>query len=96
MDLAELDLFLRVVIARGPQNDEKGIAVVLELRPLMRFPCILERQLVETERRAYVVQLLFTRLLQPDPGEAVVAAPAELRRLVDRDRALVLSLTAVS
>ncbi len=69
MDLAELDLLLRVVVARGPEDDEKRIAVVLELWPLVGVLHVLERKLVQTERISDVLELLRARLLQPDPGE---------------------------
>ena len=55
-DLAELDLLLVVVVARGAQDDEVGVVVVLELRPLVGAVGVLERELVQVEALADVVR----------------------------------------
>jgi hypothetical protein len=36
---------------RGARDDEQGVAVLLYLRTLMRFTCILDGQVMESELR---------------------------------------------
>ena len=79
-DLAELDLLLGVVVAGGAQDDEVGVVVVLELRPLVGAVGVLERELVQVEALADVAQLLHRRLEQAEPDEVAVADDARSRR----------------
>ena len=91
VDLAELDLLLVIVVARGPQDDEEAVAlVVLELGTLVADAGVLDRQLVEAESLRDPLELLLRGLVEPQPDE-LAAALAELRRLLGADRALVLA-----
>ena len=90
-DLAELDLLLVVVVARRAQDDEVGVVVVLQLRPLVGVIGVLERELVQVEALADVGQLLLAGLEEADPDEVPVADDAVLRH-VERQLALVLAL----
>ena len=49
VDLAELDLLDVVEVAGGAQHDEQGVAVALQLRPLVGDDGVLDRQLVQPE-----------------------------------------------
>ena len=89
-DLAELHLLLLVVVARGAQDDEVGLVVVLELRPLMGAVGVLERQLMEPEALSDVLELLDRRLVHSEPDEVPVADDALLGH-VERQLALVLA-----
>ena len=80
MRLAEGDLALAVALRR-PQHDEEGVAVLLELRPLMRAVRVLDREVVEAELVLHLVEQLLARLVQPDPDEE--------RRIRERRRDLV-------
>ena len=42
VDLAELDLLALLVVARGPQDDEEVLVVVLDLRPLVGLVRVLD------------------------------------------------------
>ncbi len=90
VDLAELDLLLGVVVARGPQDDEVGLVVVLELRALVGVARVLERQLVQAEDLPDALELLAGRLVQAEPDE-LVAALAERGGVLEVERALVLA-----
>ncbi len=51
VQLAELDLLDVVEIASRAQDDEQGVAVALELGPLVRLHGVLDRELVQVELR---------------------------------------------
>ena len=72
VDLAELDLLDGVDVARGPQHDEQGVAVALELRALVGDDRVLDGQLVQLELVGQRGQLVLVGAVQPDPGHGVV------------------------
>ena len=56
------------------QRREQRVAVLLDLRPLVPVPRVLDRELVQRELLRHLVQLFVRRLEQGDPDEAVAAA----------------------
>ena len=81
-DLAEPNA-VRLVLGRL-EDDEQGLAVDLELRPLVRLDGILDGELVEAELASDRFELLLGRLVEPDPGEAPLLA-ARLVGLLEGD-----------
>jgi hypothetical protein len=81
VDLPELDLLLPVEICRGPEDDEQGVAVALQLRPLVRDDGVLDRELMQPELLRDGSELRVGRAEQADPGERVGCRPEELRGL---------------
>ena len=69
VQFADLEFAVVVELDRM-QHREQRIAVLLDLRPLMPFACILERKLVQPELLAHQLELLGRRVLQRDPHEA--------------------------
>src|SRR6266571_719804 len=67
MQLAEVDLLGVVQVARGPQNDEQGVAVSFQFRPLMRDDRVLDCELVQRELPRQREKLLFGWPVKPDP-----------------------------
>src|SRR5688572_15404264 len=92
MNLAELDLFLGVVVAGGAEHDEERVAVILELGALVGVHRVLERQFMEAECLADRFELVGARLFEPDPRKAPSTVAAALGRVVDLDRPVVLAL----
>ena len=72
MQLAEVDLFALVVVQGGPEHQEQGVAVVLELRPLVGVNRIFNCEGMKAERRCERLQLLLTRSVQADPRHAAI------------------------
>ena len=70
MKLAELDFFPRIHIAGGPQHDEQGLAVPLELRTLVTLERIFDGERMQPELLGNRVELLGTRAIEPDPGHS--------------------------
>jgi hypothetical protein len=86
-DLAEVDLFVVAVIARGPHDDQLHVRVVAgDLRVPVQDQRVLDRQLVQPEGLADLGQLPLPGLEQPQPYEAAVG-PAG-RRLLQRHHPL--------
>ena len=82
--LADLDHLLGVDVAGGLDDDEEGVAVELELGPLVRFDRVLDRQLVEVESAGDLPELLRRRFEHAEPDEGPV--PARRRAgLVERE-----------
>ena len=71
MDLAELDLLGLVEVARRAQDDEQGVAVALELRPLVGDDGVLDGELVQLELRGERGDLVLVRPVEADPGHPV-------------------------
>jgi hypothetical protein len=69
VQLAELDLLQFVDVAGGLEDDEEGVAVALELRPLVGLDRVLDRQLGEVVLLGQLAQLRRLRPVQtqPDP-----------------------------
>jgi hypothetical protein len=86
VDLAELDLLLLVEVGGGPQDDEQGVAIALELRPLMSDDGILDRELVQPELLGDWPELGVRRAEQTDPRERVRGRAEDLCRLDHRLR----------
>lgn len=55
----------------GARDDEQGIAILLDLRPLVRMLGILDRQIVQMELRLYAQQKIAVRLQKSDPDDMV-------------------------
>ncbi len=72
-DLARLDVVAVVHVADGLEDDEQGVAVDLELGPLVRVDGVLDRQLVQVELARDGVELLLGGLEDADPHERAVA-----------------------
>ncbi len=66
--LAELDLLDVVEVARCPEHDEQGLAVALELGPLVGDDRVLDGQLVQPELLGDGQQLALGRPEEADPG----------------------------
>jgi len=90
--LAEVDPLSLLVVARGLQDDEVGVLVVLQLRPLVGALRVLDRQLVQVEALRHLVKLLGAGLMQPQPDELARLAGDALRCVLQRQLSLVLAL----
>ena len=65
-------------------NDEQRVAILLELRPLVRMLGILDRQVMQIELRLDAKQQLAVGLEQPDPDDmALLLGP--VAGLLDRN-----------
>ena len=71
VQLAEVDLFRGVEVARRPQHDEESVAVALQLRTLVCFEGVLDRELVQVELVGQRTEFGCRGALQADPGHAV-------------------------
>lgn len=71
MRLTEHDSPLVAIALGAAQNDEKAVAVALELRTLMRPVGILDGQVVQAELLLDLPEQLFVRLMEPDPDELI-------------------------
>ena len=70
--LADVDDLLVVAVHDGLEDEEQGVAVLLELGTLVRLDRVLDRKLVQVELAAHGVELLLGRLDEADPDERVV------------------------
>ena len=88
-DLAEQDRLRLVDVAGGPQDEEQRVAVPLELRALMRFDGILDRQLVQLELTRDSRELVLARLVETQPGDSIagLAGGVQLGEVVRLGRA---------
>jgi hypothetical protein len=77
VQLAELDGLGLVDVAGGAQHAEQGLAVPLQLRPLVRVDGVLDRQLVKPELVGQARELLLGGGDEPDPRDAA-RAPARV------------------
>ncbi len=66
---------------RRAQDDEQGVAVAFELRPLVGAMGVLDREVVKVEGRLHVVEQSFARFVESQPDED--------RRIRERRRDLV-------
>jgi hypothetical protein len=98
-DLAELNDLLGVDVAGRLENEEHGLAVDLELWPLVGVDCVLDGERMKVELAPERVELALRRLVHADPRElsalparpvgvmeldaAVAAAPVLVDRAVD-------------
>ena len=71
--LADLDHLLGVDVAGGLDDDEEGLAVELDLGPLVGLDRVLDRQLVQVELARDRLELLGRGLEDAEPDEAVLA-----------------------
>ena len=67
VDLPELDLLGGIQVAGWPQDHEQGLAVALQLWPLVGLHGVLDGQLVELELLGYGGELLLGRPVETDP-----------------------------
>src|SRR5215208_8394130 len=74
VDLPELDLLGGIKVAGGPQDDEQGLPVALQLWPLVRLQGVLNGQLVEFELFGYGGELLLGRPVETDPSHPALFA----------------------
>ncbi len=81
--LADLDHLLGVHVAGGLDDDEQGLAVELDLGPLVGLDRVLDRQLVEVELAGDRLELLRRRFDDAEPDEAPVVALGGGARLVE-------------
>src|SRR5262249_24264411 len=75
---------LLVVPACRPQDYEEAVAVLLDLRALVRLMVVLDRQVVQAELPLHGPQLLLGWLEEPDPDEGAVPL-RPLAHAVERD-----------
>ena len=68
----------------GARDDEQRLAILLDLRMLMRFAGILDGQIVEAELRLHPLQKIGAGLEQADPDD-VAGSLRPLARVFDRD-----------
>ena len=61
---------------RGAGDDEQRVAILLDLRPLVRMLGILDRQIVQVELRLHAQQQLAVGLEQADPDDMALALSA--------------------
>jgi hypothetical protein len=89
--LAELHLLALVDVARGAQDDEVHLALVvlLDLRAQVEALGVLDGEVVQAEAVLHVGELLGRGLEQPEPDEAAVAL-ADLRGALELHGSLVL------
>jgi hypothetical protein len=72
MELAELDRFGLIDVARRPQHQEQGGPVTLKLGPLMRIHGVFDRELVQIKIARYIRELLGCRLIKPHPDQLAI------------------------
>jgi hypothetical protein len=70
--LPEGDPAVLAVGLGGAERDEEGIAVALELGPLVREVGVLDGQVVQPELRLDLLEQRLVRLVETDPHEAVL------------------------
>ncbi len=88
VDLAELDLFLRVEVGCRAEHDEQCVAIALELRPLVRHDGVFDRELMESKFGRDRDELRLGWAKQAYPGDRVVLLAQEPCRVSDRCRRL--------
>ncbi len=71
--LADLDHLVGVDVAGGLDDDQQGVAVELDLRPLMSVDRILDRELVQVELRRDLLELGGVGLEDAEPDEGAGA-----------------------
>ena len=69
---------------RGPRHDEERLAVLLELRALMRLLGVLDRHLVQVELLLHAAQKLRGGLVEADPDD-VAGTLRPFAGILDRD-----------
>ena len=80
VQLAELDHLDGVDVAGGAQHDEGGVAVALQLGPLVLVDGVLDGQLVQVELVGDGVDLVASGAQHADPGEAAAVVGAAAQR----------------
>ena len=68
----------------GARDDEQRVAILLELRPLVRMLGVLDGEVVQVELALHPAQEIAARLPQADPDDMPVLFGPDAR-LVDRD-----------
>ncbi len=68
VELADLDLFGRLEVARRPQHDEQGVVVAFELCPLVARERIFHRERVQSEFGCHGAHFFGSRAVPPAPG----------------------------
>ena len=82
VDLADQQLAVGADFHRM-QDGEQFVVVLLDLRPLVAVPCVLDGEIVQAELRLHLGELVLRGVLQRHPDEA--AGPGdELADVVDR------------
>ena len=74
LDLAEFHLFDVREVLRGLQNNEQGVAVLLQLRALMSVERVLDDEVMQVDVQTDLFELGFGRLEQTGPTEGVLTA----------------------
>ena len=82
MGFAERDAALDPL--RGARHDEQRVAILLDLRMLVRLAGILDGEIVQAELRLHARQQFGAGLEQADPDH-VTRPPRPLAGLIDRD-----------
>src|SRR5262249_44838962 len=88
----EADLALNAL--GGAQDYEERVAVLLELRPLMRGVRVLDGQVVEVELLLHLAQQLLVGLVDPDPDE-LTRELEDLADVLDVDLAEPLAVAGI-
>jgi hypothetical protein len=83
-DLAQLDHLFGVDVDRGLDHHVQGVAVGLDLRPLVRPHRVLDSQLVQPELSRHRFELLLARRHHPEPDEGPLFS-RRLSRLLHRE-----------
>jgi hypothetical protein len=82
MGLAEGDAALGQLC--GPRHDEQGLAILLDLRPLMGVVGVLNREIMQVELLLHGAEQRDVRLVQADPDH-VAGFRSPARGFADRD-----------
>ena len=82
MRLAECDA-VAIELCR-PRHDEQGVAILLDLRPLMGVVGVLDGEIVQLELLLHAVQHRDVRFMQSDPDHMARPA-APVRGVIDAD-----------
>src|SRR6185436_3582973 len=93
LELPELNLFLPLVVSRGPKHDEVEVVVALDLWSLVCSGGVLHRQLVQVKPPAQLLHELSAGLMHLQPDETAAAARTG-RSLLDRHLPEVLAHSA--
>ena len=72
VQLPELHLLGRVEVPGSLEDDEQGVPVALELRPLVRGDRVLDRQFGQVEQLGELAQLAGLGPVEPHPRQALV------------------------
>jgi hypothetical protein len=96
-DLAEVDLFVGVVVVRRAQDDQPQILLVArDLRSAVSGQCVLHRQLVQPEQLADLSQLLSVGLEQAQPHEPALGPQGRRLRQWHRSHTVPAAVLVVS